>query len=185
MVLRVLPGLSGGRCCDRAYGKAASDWLALAGDGRSNLARRLRSGGSACNAHEAGSPGVLRTTLDLTLSCRKGLSYKRQRQGPVPRFERFATGGVVAPLFRLQAPCAQLKEARNELGTLLKLRCRCHEMRTGTSWSLPGAVEAMRMVSEGAPKATGTEVLDGLWGHERSSIPDRRAGIPMPPRVNR
>ena len=43
---------------------------------------------------------------------------------------------------------------------------------------MPGVVEALRMVSEGLEKTTGTERLDGMWGYERRPGPDRRGEIP-------
>jgi hypothetical protein len=42
-----------------------------------------------------------------------------------------------------------------------------------------GVAEAMRMVSEGLEKTTGTERLDGFWGYEWRVIRDRRAEIPL------
>jgi hypothetical protein len=33
---------------------------------------------------------------------------------------------------------------------------------------VPGIVEALRMVSEGLEKATGTEILSGNWGYQWS-----------------
>ena len=42
---------------------------------------------------------------------------------------------------------------------------------------VPGAVEALRMVSEGLEKTTGTERLDGAWGYERRAPRDRAAEL--------
>ncbi len=46
---------------------------------------------------------------------------------------------------------------------------------------VPGVVEAFRHVAEGLEKTTGTDRLAGHWGYERHAVPDRRAGIRLPP----
>ena len=50
--------------------------------------------------------------------------------------------------------------------------------RPPVTQSVPGVVEALRMVAEGLEKTTGTERLDGVWGYERRPVPDRRGAIP-------
>jgi len=89
----------------------------------------------------------------------------------------FATSGLLAILVRLRSLYSLLKEAMLELGTLHDFRWQMPRDSGGHILVLPGAVEAMRMVSEGLEKTTGTERLDGLWGYERRRPRDRRAEI--------
>lgn len=89
----------------------------------------------------------------------------------------FATCGVLATLFRLQALGRTLGEAMMELGTLQEFRWQMPRDVNGHVLLVPGAVEALRMVSEGLEKATGTERLDGAWGYERRAPRDRAADL--------
>lgn len=89
----------------------------------------------------------------------------------------FATCGVTALLFRLQALGRTLGEAMMELGTLQEFRWQMARDASGHILVVPGAVEAFRMVSEGLEKTTGTERLDGAWGYERRSPRERSAEL--------
>ena len=89
----------------------------------------------------------------------------------------FATCGVTALLFRLQALGRTLGEAMMELGTLQEFRWQMPRDAKGHVLVVPGAVEALRMVSEGLEKTTGTERLDGAWGYERRSPADRASEL--------
>lgn len=94
----------------------------------------------------------------------------------------FATCGLLAVLFRLRALYRLLQEAMIETGTLQTFRWQVPR-EEGRLILLPGMVEAMRMVSEGLEKTTGTERLDGIWGYERRPVPDRRGAIPGLPQL--
>jgi len=86
----------------------------------------------------------------------------------------FSMCGLLAVIYRLHAMYATLKEANIELGTLPNFRWHMPRDEQGHILLVPGVVEAMRMVSEGLEKNTGTEFLDGIWGYERREIKDRR-----------
>lgn len=90
----------------------------------------------------------------------------------------FSTCGLVAVLYRLRALYGLLRESMLELGTLQEWRWSMPRDAGGHMIVLPGAVEALRMASEGLEKSTGAERLDGIWGYERRSVPDRRGTIP-------
>jgi hypothetical protein len=87
----------------------------------------------------------------------------------------FATCGLVAVLFRLRALYRVLQESMTETGTLQTFRWQMPRDAAGRLILVPGIVEALRMVSEGLEKTTGTERLDGMWGYERRTIVDRSA----------
>jgi hypothetical protein len=95
----------------------------------------------------------------------------------VPPYGFFATTGLLATLFRLRALYSVCKEAVLELGTLQDFRWQMPRDSNGHLLVMPGVVEALRMVSEGLEKTTGTEVLDGWWGYERRNAPDRLADV--------
>ena len=90
----------------------------------------------------------------------------------------FSTAGLLALFLRLRSLSATLRESMLELGTLQEFRWHMPRDAAGHILVVPGVVEAFRMVSEGLEKTTGTERLDGIWGYERRSLPDRRASIP-------
>jgi hypothetical protein len=90
----------------------------------------------------------------------------------------FSTAGLLAVWFRLRALYELLRESMIELGTLHEFRWHMPRDEAGHMVLVPGVVEALRMVSEGLEKTTGTERLDGLWGYERRAVPDRRGSIP-------
>jgi len=90
----------------------------------------------------------------------------------------FATCGLLAVFFRLRALYRLLRESMIELGSLQTFRWQMPRDPAGHLLVLPGVVEALRMVSEGLEKTTGTERLDGIWGYERRPVPDRRGDIP-------
>jgi hypothetical protein len=90
----------------------------------------------------------------------------------------FSTCGLLAVWFRLRALYGFLREAMLELGTLHEFRWTMPRDASGHIVLVPGIVEALRMVSEGLEKTTGTERLDGMWGYERRDVPDRRGEIP-------
>jgi hypothetical protein len=96
----------------------------------------------------------------------------------------FATGGLLAVWFRLRSLYRLLREAMIELGSLHEFRWHMPRDAGGHVLVVPGVVEALRMVSEGLEKTTGTERLDGIWGYERRPIPDRRGTIPGVPPAN-
>ena len=93
----------------------------------------------------------------------------------------FATCGLLAVLFRLRALYGLLRESMIELGSLQGFRWHMPRDPAGHIVLVPGVVEALRLVSEGLEKTTGTERLDGLWGYERVPVPDRRGRIPGVP----
>jgi hypothetical protein len=90
----------------------------------------------------------------------------------------FSTSGLVALAFRLKALYGLLREAMIELGSLHEFRWHMPRDGAGHIIVVPGIVDALRMVSEGLEKTTGTERLDGIWGYERRPVPDRRGQIP-------
>jgi hypothetical protein len=90
----------------------------------------------------------------------------------------FSTAGLVAVWYRLRALYGQLIQSMIELGSLHEFRWHMPRDAAGHIRVVPGVVEAMRMVAEGLEKTTGTERLDGVWGYERRTPPDRRATIP-------
>jgi hypothetical protein len=90
----------------------------------------------------------------------------------------FSTCGLLALWHRLSALSGLLRESLIELGTLHEFRWQMPRDAAGHTLVVPGVVEALRMVSEGLEKTTGTERLDGLWGYERRPVPDRRGRIP-------
>jgi hypothetical protein len=89
----------------------------------------------------------------------------------------FATCGLLAVWFRLRALYRLLRESMIELGSLHEWRWHMPRDESGHIVVVPGVVEALRMVSEGLEKTTGTERLDGIWGYERRPVPDRRGQI--------
>jgi hypothetical protein len=95
----------------------------------------------------------------------------------------FSTCGLVALSFRLRALYGLLREAMIELGTLHEFRWHMPRDDGGHVVVVPGIVDALRLVSEGLEKTTGTERLDGIWGYERRPAPDRRGRIPGVPRA--
>jgi hypothetical protein len=90
----------------------------------------------------------------------------------------FSTCGLLALWHRLRALSGLLRESLIELGTLHEFRWQMPRDAGGHTLVVPGVVEALRMVSEGLEKTTGTERLDGLWGYERRPVPTRRDRIP-------
>jgi hypothetical protein len=90
----------------------------------------------------------------------------------------FSTSGLLATWFRLRSLYGLLREAMIELGSLHEWRWQMPRDDVGHMILVPGVVEALRQVSEGLEKTTGTERLDGLWGYERRPVPDRRGRIP-------
>jgi hypothetical protein len=96
----------------------------------------------------------------------------------VEPYSFFSTCGLLAVWFRLRALYGFLRESMTELGTLHEWRWAMPRDTGGHVVLVPGVVEALRMVSEGLEKSTGTERLDGVWGYERRDVPDRRDRIP-------
>jgi len=92
-------------------------------------------------------------------------------------FSVFSMCGLLAVIYRLHAMYATLREASVELGTLPDFRWHMPRDEQGHILLVPGIVEALRMVSEGLEKNTGTEFLDGIWGYERPEIEDRREAL--------
>jgi hypothetical protein len=93
----------------------------------------------------------------------------------------FATCGLLAVFFRLRSLYRLLRESMIELGSLQDWRWQMPRDPAGHLLVVPGVVESLRMVSEGLEKTTGTERLDGIWGYERLTSPDRRGRIPGVP----
>jgi hypothetical protein len=102
----------------------------------------------------------------------------REHLRTIQPYSFFATSGLLALTFRLKALYGLLREAMIELGSLHEFRWHMPRDGAGHIIVVPGIVEAIRMVSEGLEKTTGTERLDGIWGYERRPVPDRRAQIP-------
>jgi len=88
-------------------------------------------------------------------------------------YSYFTTCGLLAVLFRLKALYSTFKEGDVKLGTLQEAQWQMPRDAQGHLLLVPGVVEAMRMVSEGLEKTTGTERLDGSWGYERRPPPNR------------
>jgi hypothetical protein len=103
----------------------------------------------------------------------------RQALAEVEPYGYFTTCGLLAVLFRLKALYSTFEEADLQLGTLQDSQWQMPRDSHGHLLLVPGIAEAMRMVSEGLEKTTGTEQIDGHWGYERRVVPDRRAHIPM------
>jgi len=123
---------------------------------------------SAGNDSEDLSDRVATYTSDVEL--RRGLA-------DLEPYSFFTTCGLLAVLFRLRALYRLLQEGMIETGTLQTFRWQVPREQ-GRLILLPGMVEALRMVSEGLEKTTGSERLDGIWGYERRTVPDRRGTIP-------
>lgn len=102
----------------------------------------------------------------------------REHLRTIEPYSFFSTCGLLALSFRLKAVYALLREAMIELGSLHEFRWHMPRDGAGHIIVVPGIVEALRMVSEGLEKTTGTERLDGIWGYERRPVPDRRGRIP-------
>jgi len=102
----------------------------------------------------------------------------RRHLGSIEPYSFFSSCGLLALSFRLKAVYALLREAMIELGSLHEFRWHMPRDAAGHVVVVPGIVEALRMVSEGLEKTTGTERLDGIWGYERRPVPDRRGQIP-------
>lgn len=92
-------------------------------------------------------------------------------------YSYFTTSGLLAVLFRLKAFYSLFNEADLQLGTLQETQWQMPRDTNGHLLLIPGVAEAMRMVAEGLEKTTGTERLDGFWGYERRSVPDRRGQV--------
>ena len=67
-----------------------------------------------------------------------------------------------------------LSLARTDLGTVQNWVWTMRRDARGYTYVVPGVVEALRMMSEGQEKTTGSEWLDGIWGYERR-LPEQRA----------
>ncbi|HEX7153574.1 MAG TPA: hypothetical protein VF618_18950 [Thermoanaerobaculia bacterium] len=91
----------------------------------------------------------------------------RERLYALEPYSFFATGGLLAVLYRLRAFGAMLAQARTDLGTMQDWVWTMRRDERGHIYVVPGVVEALRMVAEGQEKTTGTEWLDGIWGYER------------------
>jgi hypothetical protein len=102
----------------------------------------------------------------------------RRHLATIEPYSVFSTCGLLAVMFRLRALYRQLREAMIELGSLHEFRWHMPRDSAGHILVVPGIVEALRMVSEGLEKSTGTERLSGVWGYERRPVPDRRGSIP-------
>jgi hypothetical protein len=99
----------------------------------------------------------------------------RARLASLEPYSFFATCGLIATMHRLRALGALLSQARPDLGTMQDWLWTMLRDSQGHTNVIPGVVEALRMISEGQEKATGTEWLDGIWGYERR-LPVARAG---------
>jgi hypothetical protein len=118
---------------------------------------------------------------DLTHKLARAEDETRLRSvlGGIEPYTVFSTCGLLAILHRLRALERNLRRAMIELGTLQDFRWYMPRDAYGHVLVVPGVVEAFRMVSEGLEKTTGTDRLDGEWGYERRTVPDRRGDIPM------
>ncbi|MBM3460913.1 MAG: hypothetical protein FJX76_02320 [Armatimonadetes bacterium] len=97
----------------------------------------------------------------------------RQRLRKIEPYTFFSTSGLLAVMFRLRALYAQLREASLELGTLQDFRWHMPRDVNGHMLFVPGVIEAMRLVSENFEKSSGLERLDGIWGYEERTPPER------------
>jgi hypothetical protein len=93
--------------------------------------------------------------------------------GTLDLYSYFTTCGLLAVLFRLKALYSSFKEGDVKLGTLQEAQWQMPRDAQGHLLLVPGVAEAMRMVSEGLEKTTGSERLDGSWGYERRPPPNR------------
>jgi hypothetical protein len=82
-------------------------------------------------------------------------------------FSFFSTCGLVAVLYRLKclADYIQAAQSQIQLGTHHDVAWAIPRNHREHTLVVPGIVEALRMVSEGLEKATGTEILSGNWGY--------------------
>lgn len=98
----------------------------------------------------------------------------RARLATLEPYSFFATCGLVAVVHRLRALGNMLSLARTDLGTVQNWVWTMRRDARGYTYVVPGVVEALRMMSEGQEKTTGSEWLDGIWGYERR-LPEQRA----------
>lgn len=82
----------------------------------------------------------------------------------------FATCGLVAVHYRLKSlgDYIQAAQTQIQLGTHHDVAWAIPRDHREHTLVVPGIVEALRMVSEGLEKATGTEILSGNWGYQWS-----------------
>jgi len=80
----------------------------------------------------------------------------------------FATCGLVAVLYRLKClgDYVQAAQSQIKLGTHHDVAWAIPRDDREHTLVVPGVVEALRMVSEGLEKSTGTEILSGNWGYQ-------------------
>ena len=90
-----------------------------------------------------------------------------KRLASLEPYSFFATCGLIALVHRLRALGRLLIQARTDLGTMQDWLWTMLRDPRGHTYVVPGVVEALRMISEGQEKTTGTEWLDGIWGYER------------------
>jgi hypothetical protein len=128
----------------------------------------LRPHAIACSVKLATelAPGTVRTHRDT-----ESLAEHLDSLEP---YSFFATCGLLAIVHRLRALGRMLSQARTDLGTNQDWLWTMLRDARGHTYVVPGVVEAMRMISEGQEKTTGTEWLDGLWGYDRR-LPAQRA----------
>lgn len=100
----------------------------------------------------------------------------RARLETLEPYSFFATCGLVAVVHRLRALGRMLSQARTDLGTMQDWVWTMTRDSRGHTYVVPGVVEALRMISEGQEKTTGSEWLDGIWGYERR-LPAQRADL--------
>ena len=98
----------------------------------------------------------------------------RRRLATLEPYSFFATCGLLAVVHRLRALGKMLSLARTDLGTVQNWVWTMLRDARGHTYVVPGVVEALRMISEGQEKTTGSEWLDGIWGYERR-LPQQRA----------
>jgi hypothetical protein len=113
---------------------------------------------------------------DGTITTHQDFESLRARLETLEPYSFFATCGLLAVVHRLRALGRMLSQARTDLGTMQDWVWTMTRDSRGHTYVVPGVVEALRMISEGQEKTTGSEWLDGIWGYERR-LPAQRADL--------
>lgn len=83
----------------------------------------------------------------------------------LPPYSYFTTSGLLALMVRLRSLYGEARNLDLSLGTANEFRAHFIHDQTDRPLLVPGLVEALRMVSEGLDKNTGSDRLDGRWGY--------------------
>jgi len=83
----------------------------------------------------------------------------------LPPYSYFTTSGLLALSVRLRSLHREARSLDLRLGTANEFRAHFLHDERGRPLLVPGLIEALRMVSEGLDKNTGSDRLDGRWGY--------------------